>query len=609
LRISDYEAKETPEQTRARIERLLQQGEDLFETSHRTKTGEIRTVLVSIRLTRLKAKLFANCVFQDITERKQAEKEALRHGRIANALLKVAYHLNSELELEKVHRSICEETRTALNMQMSVYLSYDSNTRFFYLTASSGLSEKEDLAFAPQSWADLEIFFKQRDSDVIPDLSSENKFPFTQTLLSHGIRSITYVLVKRDDLPLGILIAGGGEADSAKDSIILLTGLANQAATAVTNAQLYKEARDRLDQVSALRNIDMAITGSLDLRVTFKVILDEVTKILQTDAAAILRLDPSNYTLKYEYWRGFRTEECRDLIIPLGESIGGLVALERQPIIIHDLREGEQGSIQTSFLINEGFLAYYAVPLIAKGTVLGVLEVFHRELIRSNKEWLEFAKILAGQAGIAIDNAELFSRMERSNINLIRAYDATIEGWAHALDLKDEETEEHSKRVTELTLRIAGKMGIKDEELAHIRRGALLHDIGKMGIPDSILLKPGKLTDEEWEIMRKHPVYAFEMLSSIDYLRQALDIPYCHHEKWDGSGYPRGLKGTQIPIAARIFAVVDVYDALSSDRPYRKAWSNKKVIEHIKLNSGTHFDPKVVELILNLMINDEKDAG
>jgi putative nucleotidyltransferase with HDIG domain len=283
----------------------------------------------------------------------------------------------------------------------------------------------------------------------------------------------------------------------------------------------------------------------------------------------------------------------------LGEGYAGRVALNRKSVHIQDLRDSPQDAIHVPFIIDEGFIAYYAVPLIAKGSVLGVLEVFHRELLVSNGEWLSFLETLAGQAAIAIDNAELFSKLERSNVDLLRAYDATIEGWAHALDLKDEETEDHSQRVTELTLRIASKMSIKDEDLAHVRRGALLHDIGKMGIPDSILLKPGKLTDDEWEIMRKHPVYAFEMLSSIDYLRPALDIPYCHHERWDGSGYPRGLKGKQIPLEARIFAVVDVFDALTNDRPYRKAWARETALEYIREQSGKHFDPQVLSVFMH----------
>jgi putative nucleotidyltransferase with HDIG domain len=181
-----------------------------------------------------------------------------------------------------------------------------------------------------------------------------------------------------------------------------------------------------------------------------------------------------------------------------------------------------------------------------------------------------------------------------------------IEGWSHALDLRDKETEGHSTRVTELTLKLARMAGVDASELVHIRHGALLHDIGKMGVPDHILLKPDQLTDEEWVAMRKHPVFALELLSPIPYLRPALDIPYCHHEKWDGSGYPRGLKGEQIPLAARLFAIIDVWDALRSDRPYRQAWTKEKVIEHIKSLSGTHFEPKAVELFLNMMKEDEK---
>jgi HD-GYP domain-containing protein (c-di-GMP phosphodiesterase class II) len=240
------------------------------------------------------------------------------------------------------------------------------------------------------------------------------------------------------------------------------------------------------------------------------------------------------------------------------------------------------------------------VPLIAKGQVQGVLEVFHRQSLRPDQEWMEFFETLGGQAAIAIDNAALFNSLQRTNIDLTLAYDATIEGWSHALDLRDKETEGHTQRVTEMTVRLAQAMNIPDDEIVHIRRGALLHDIGKMGIPDGILLKPGPLTDDEWVVMRKHPVYAYEMLSPIQYLGPALEIPYCHHEKWDGSGYPRGLLGGQIPLSARIFAIVDVWDALRSDRPYRTAWPEEKVREHVRSLSGTHFDPKVVAAFLQI---------
>ena len=188
-----------------------------------------------------------------------------------------------------------------------------------------------------------------------------------------------------------------------------------------------------------------------------------------------------------------------------------------------------------------------------------------------------------------------------ANQQLLQAYDATIEGWSRAMNLRDKETEGHLERVRDLTVQLAQSVGLAGEEIMHVKRGALLHDMGKLGVPDHILLKPGKLTDEEWETMRKHPQYAYDMLESIDYLRPALDIPYCHHEKWDGSGYPRGLKGEEIPMAARLFAIVDVWDALRSDRPYRASWPEEKVLAHIRSAAGTHFDPQAVDLFMQMM--------
>ncbi len=188
----------------------------------------------------------------------------------------------------------------------------------------------------------------------------------------------------------------------------------------------------------------------------------------------------------------------------------------------------------------------------------------------------------------------------RSSADLAQAYDSALEGWSRALDLRDHQTEGHAERVTEMTLRLARAMGLRESELVNVRRGALLHDIGKMAIPDSILFKPGRLTEEEWEIMRRHPAYAYELLSPIAYLRRALDIPYSHHEKWDGTGYPRGLKGEEIPLVARIFAVADVWDALRSDRPYSTAWPEEQAREYIRQQAGTHFDPRVVQVFLEM---------
>jgi len=193
------------------------------------------------------------------------------------------------------------------------------------------------------------------------------------------------------------------------------------------------------------------------------------------------------------------------------------------------------------------------------------------------------------------------TKLVEANEQLLDAYEATIEGWSHAMDLRDRETEGHSRRVAELTVKLAKAFGMSDDELIYIRCGALLHDMGKIGVPDAVLHKPSKLSDEEWAFMRQHPQFAYDMLYPIEYLRPALDIPYSHHEKWDGSGYPRALKGEDIPMAARLFAIVDVWDALTSNRPYRPAWSKEDALAYIRDQSGKHFDPNVVELFFRVV--------
>jgi putative nucleotidyltransferase with HDIG domain len=213
---------------------------------------------------------------------------------------------------------------------------------------------------------------------------------------------------------------------------------------------------------------------------------------------------------------------------------------------------------------------------------------------------LELVSAFANQAAVAIDNADLFDNLQKSNRELEKAYQATLEGWVKALDLRDKETEGHTQRVTVLTERLARSMGVEGEALVNITRGALLHDIGKMGIPDSILLKKGGLTEEERVLIREHPNMARKMLKDIEFLWPAIDIPYCHHEKWDGSGYPRGLKGMDIPFAARVFAIIDVWDALISNRPYRAGLPPEEVWQIIKADSGKHFDPNVVKAFMEM---------
>ncbi len=358
--------------------------------------------------------------------------------------------------------------------------------------------------------------------------------------------------------------------------------------------------RTQLRRLNALRVIDLAILSTTDGTQALKTVVEETRAQLHVDAAAILLFDKQSRQLELAAAAGLHRDAPRDYSLPLGVSISGQAARERRTISAPDLGDVEPSDSQELFRAADGTQSAYATPLVAKGELLGVLVVEFRSTFRADYDWLGFFEAMAGQAAMAIDSGRSFGDLQRANHDLGLAYETTIEGWSRAMDLRDRETEGHTLRVTDTTVELGNRAGLSAEEMVHVRRGALLHDIGKMGVPDAILLKPGPLTDDEWVIMRQHPQIAYDLLRPIPYLRAALDIPYCHHEKWDGTGYPRKLKGGQIPRAARLFAVVDVWDALRSDRPYRPRWSDEDIHKYLRAQSGTHFDPDAVDLFLQV---------
>ena len=394
-----------------------------------------------------------------------------------------------------------------------------------------------------------------------------------------------------EDPDVGGLVINARDAGERKSFEAHITAL---------NARLSRQ----VQRLTTLHAIDQSIASSMDLGATLTLLLEQTLNQLGVDAAAILLLDFAMEELSVHSYRGFRTDLIGRSKVPLGKSLAGRVALERTGRGLD--AAGQSALERASFWQAEGFHDYHAVPLLVEGELYGVLEVFHRAKLEIDPSWLEFLEALAGQAALALGKSTLMHDLKTTNLELVSAYDATIEGWAKALELRDFETEGHSRRVTTLSLKLGSKLGLSEENLEHLRRGALLHDIGKMGIPDHILLKKGALSSDEWAVMRKHPTYAFDLLFPVSFLRAALDIPYCHHERWDGSGYPRSLAGEQIPRSARIFAVVDVFDALSSDRPYRLGWARTKVLSHIRQGAGSQFDPQVVAAFLELLEEEEK---
>jgi len=574
------------------------------------KSGARIPIEISVSFLKRQGKYWAIGAIRDITKRKRAEEKIFHQLKTISTLYHSAERLVGKLDSTVLAKEVVQAAVDSFDLTLAWLGRKEKDGRVILLahypediTYPQEITVRWDETTEGQGPTGRAI--RTGLPQVVFDIEKDPGFaPWKKVALkTGGIKSAAaFPLVSKGDTFGSLNLYASKEGFFTEEKINELTAFTHLAAGALTNAKLYEETVTRLQMITALKNIDRAITGSLDLRLVTRVALEEITKQLKVDAACILQLNPHTLTLEYLDGKGFRKRGIEETRLSLKDTTAGRVVKERKVIFIKDLANVDDRIFTTRahLLKDEGFVSYFGAPLITKGKIIGVLEIFQREILKGNSEWIEFLETLAGQVAIALENAALINDLQSKHTELINAYNETIEGWAKALSLKEEETAEHSQRVTEMTVKIAKAMGMGEEELYYVRLGALLHDIGKIGIPDSILLKPGKLTDEEWEIMRKHPVYAFQMLAPIDYLKRAIDIPYCHHEKWDGTGYPRGLKGAEIPLAARIFAVVDVWDALISDRPYRKAWPEKEARDYIRKQSGSHFDPEVVKIFMEI---------
>ena len=353
-------------------------------------------------------------------------------------------------------------------------------------------------------------------------------------------------------------------------------------------------------QLGALMGIGRVINSSRGLKRVLEEVMDTLIALMRAERGFLMLRDPKDGMLKPEISRGIDHLNLDEEIIKVSQTIVRKVSSTGESVLTTNAQADPRFENQMSVAAYQ-LRSILCAPLKLRNELIGVIYVdnrAHAGIFRESD--LELINAFADQAAVAIDNARLFDDLQASNRELEKAYQATLEGWVRALDMRDKETEGHTQRVTKLTERLARSMGVDGDELLHIRRGALLHDIGKMAIPDGILLKPGKLTEDERLLIQKHPVYAYEMLNPIDFLLPAIDIPYCHHEKWDGTGYPRGLSGEDIPFSARIFPIIDVWDALISDRPYRRGLPQDEVRQYIQADSGKHFDPRVVDAFFEL---------
>jgi len=351
-----------------------------------------------------------------------------------------------------------------------------------------------------------------------------------------------------------------------------------------------QEIQRQVRRMADLHRIDVAITGKADLAHTLALILEVGQEHLQAAAGCVWQHDPTTASYELLAARGLdlRRASHHPFLTPLSTA-----ASEKNP------------QLKAVTLQGVTYLARTAVPLRLSGELKGLLEFYHATPPQADPNWGAFLDTLTTETLIAIENAELLEGLRQSNRELKEAYDATLEGWSSALGLREREAGAHTRRVTLMSVRLARRLGLSEDAVDNIRRGALLHDVGKMAIPDHILLKPEGLSEEEWQLVRRHPDFARQMLEPVSFLRGAMDIPRFHHERWDGSGYPYGLKGEQIPVAARIFAIIDVWDSLLSDRPYRPAWPAEEVLKYLRLQSGQSFDPELIPIFLDLLQNPE----
>lgn len=352
--------------------------------------------------------------------------------------------------------------------------------------------------------------------------------------------------------------------------------------------------------LSLLLQASSELAASLDLDEVLQAAIEAAVRSLRLDTGAIYLLDGVDLVL------GATTPPLppgfpgRFQRAPLAEHPHAERCLrESRPVALADWSPDELSDAERAVCAARGLRSLLFVPVEVSGEPVGAFIVGSVGRLHPVGDVdVGLCRALAHEIGLALANARLYASLQRSHEELARAYDATIEGWSLALEMRDDETQGHALRVSALAVELGRRLGLPEPQLVHLRRGALLHDIGKMVVPDAILRKPGPLTEEEWAVMRKHPEHGRDFLVKVAYLAPALDVPYCHHERWDGSGYPRGLRGEEIPIAARIFAVADAFDALTSDRPYRQAWSREDTLAYIQSESGRQFDPGVVAALL-----------
>jgi len=418
-------------------------------------------------------------------------------------------------------------------------------------------------------------------------------------LCQHARNVVVAPLLARGDWLGTITVVNklGHEHFSEPDRV-LIGALSGHAAVAIQNAQLYARQRHNNERQHLLEQISHHLQQTLDIEVLIPLVLTEINQVIHAEAESLWLLNHETGMLACRFATGPEAEAIKRVQVPLGKGVVGMSVALQQAIILpnaqQDPRFYRAADQQTGFVTN----SLLCVPLVRQGQAIGAIEAVNKldgHLFSADD--LDLLRNIADSAAMAIENARLYTELSAS-------YDRTLDALAAALDLRDRETEGHSRRVVEYTARLARQLQLPEPEIMEIRRGALIHDIGKIGVPDAILLKPSALEPDERLVIEKHPLEGYEMLMDIPYLKEEIRIVLAHQESWDGTGYPFGLRGADIPLGARLFAVADTFDALTSTRPYRQSRPMAEACRIIAEEADKQFDPAVVAAFLAVPVDE-----
>ena len=508
-------------------------------------------------------------------------------------LLELGQALHSTLELDPLLGTILRQMQSAAQGEdVSIWLLDSTRDR---LTCTHAVGSEAEALIGHGLPTDTLLngagWFETADSAALAESNDGEGHVFW----GRARNAIFARLEARGEL-LGIISVANklGQADFSNADRALVAALAGHAAVAIQNARLYEQQRRNNERQQLLEQISRHLQQTLDSDVLIPLILEEVNTAIVAEAQSLWLLNNETGLIVCHYATGPGGEAIKKVTVPLGRGVVGSSVASQTAIMIEDAQTDERtfkdADAQTGFVTR----SILCVPLVRQGKSIGAIEAVNKQGGgRFGQADLDLLRNIADSAALSIENARLYAELAAS-------YDGTLDALTAALDLRDSETEGHSRRVVEYTARLARQMGLPEHEVKSICRGALIHDIGKIGVPDAILLKPGLLDPEERSIMEKHPVAGYEMLLGVPYLAQEIPIVLAHQEHWDGTGYPFGLRGTEIPLGARLFAIADTFDALTSDRPYRRGRPCEEALDVIAAAADTQFDPQAVAAFLKV---------